>query len=59
MVKKYDELILKLTLATVKGVIAWEKTKSKNGFLVKIGRNSVTIVCCDSYKVASLVGGED
>ena len=57
--KKYDELILKLTLATMKGVVAWEVTGSRNGFQVKIGRNSVTIVCCDSYKVASLVGGED
>ena len=57
--KEYDELILKLTLATVKGVIAWEKTNSKNGFQVKIGKNSVTIVCCDSMKLASLVGGED
>ena len=57
--KEYDELTLKLTLATVKGVIAWEKTNSKNGFQVKIGKNSVTIVCCDSMKLASLVGGEN
>ena len=57
--EKFDELILKLTLATMKGVIAWEKTNSENGFQVKIGKNSVTIVCCDSYKIASLVGGED
>lgn len=55
----YDELILKLTMATMSGKISWEVNSSKNGFQVKIGKNSVTIVCCDSYKVASLVGGED
>lgn len=55
----YDELILKLTLATMSGKVAWEVTSSKNGFQVKLGKNSVSIRCCDSYKLASLVGGED
>lgn len=54
--KKYDELILKLTLATMSGKIIWEVTGARNGFLVKIGKNSVSIVCCDSMKLASLVG---
>jgi hypothetical protein len=59
MMKKYDELILKLTLATMSGRITWEVTGARNGFQVKIGKNSVSIVCCDSMKLASLVGGEN
>ena len=56
---KYDELIHELMLATMSGKIGWEVTNSGNGFQVKIGNNSVSIFCCDSYKVASIVGGED
>ena len=57
--EKYSELILKLTLATMSGTVAWEKTSSENGFQVKIGKNCVMISCCDSTKITSLVGGED
>lgn len=55
----YDELILKLTLATMSGKIAWEVTSLRNGFQVKLGKNSVSIICCNSYQIASLVGGEE
>lgn len=54
-----NELILKLTIATLNGNLVWEETNLRNGFQVKIGRNRVSILCCDSCKVASLVGGED
>lgn len=57
--EKYSELILKLTLATMSGTVAWEKTSSENGFQVKIGKNCVMISCCDSTKITSLVGGEE
>lgn len=59
IMEKYNEIILKLTLKTMKGVVAWEKTGKKDGFQVKIGNNLVTISCCDSLKIASLVGGKD
>ena len=59
MIHKINDLILKLSLMTKNGSIHWEETSSRNGFQVKIGKNSVSILCCDSYKVASLVGGED
>ena len=53
--EKYDELILKLTLATMSRKITWEQTCSKDGFQVNIGKNRVSILCCDSMKVMSLV----
>lgn len=59
MAHKMNDLILKLTLMTRDGNLVWEETSSRNGFQVKIGKNSVSILCCESYKVASLVGGED
>ena len=57
--QKINYLILKLILMTRNGNIVWDETSSKDGFQVKIGKNNVSILCCDSYKVVSLVGGED
>lgn len=54
-----DELILKLTSATMSGKITWEITSAKNGFQLKLGKNKISIVCCDSYKLANLIGGKD
>lgn len=54
---KYDELISKLTEATGKGTVAWEKTSSSNEFQVKLGDNAVTISFYDPASFSFIVGG--